>query len=236
MVSSGTYGQITKYRDEGRSHPFVVYMALNKLNGAFYIGATEKGTNQRAAIHISHVRHGGKDLRFYRAIKKYGEDNFKFLTIKECDDYWDALESEKQYISLLKPRYNMTNGGGGIKGYKHTPQSIAKMSAAKKGRPGLWSRQVMPDHIRKRIGDCRRAEKGRKLTGSHRDAIRLNAKLANEGRRKPVIELSTGRSYNSVKNAAAAHGLTAVWVSHLCKSHHTSEGGLSFRYVENHGQ
>ena len=243
MTTSGTfsfnpsagqcvYGKITKYRDGGRDHPFVVYMALNKVNGAFYIGATEKGTEQRSIIHLGNVRRAEKNLRFYRAVRKHGAENFKFLTIKECSDYWDALESERQYISLLKPRYNMTAGGGGIKGYRHTPEAIVKMSAAKKGKPGHPN---SPEH-KLRLAECRRAEKGiKKLHGSAKEAIRANSRKANAARRRRVLNETTGEIYPSVKDASKALGLSGVMLAKLFHGFKTTKKtkthGLQVRLI-----
>lgn len=228
-----TFGKITKYRDCGAAHPFVVYMALNKVNGEFYIGATQKGRVQREMIHRATARSGRNGQQIiYRAMRKYGEENFKFLTIKECSDYWDALESERAYIALLHPRYNMTEGGGGVKGHRHSQESRAKMSAAKKGKPSVWTKTKMPQHIRDRLAAARRAEVGFKiLTENHKQSLRVNAMLANAGRRKPVICLSTGVEYQSLVDAGAAHSLTTGQISRLCKKGCKTRKGLSFAYV-----
>jgi group I intron endonuclease len=217
--------------DDGKGHPFVVYMALNKINGDCYIGATEKGTKGRQSTHRWQVSHGGKShIVFYRALKKYGEENFKFLTIKQCVDYWDALESERAYIALMKPRYNMTSGGGGIKGYKHTPESKAKMSAAKKGKPGLWARVAMPQEIRDRLAAHRRAEKGKPRSLKSQAAALELVKIGNAARRKKVICLNTGVVYLSLTEAGAAYSLTTGQIARLCKLGCATLKGLRFSY------
>lgn len=225
----GTFGKITKYKDDGSCHPFVVYMALNKLNGAFYVGATEKGTLGRSFIHLSHARHGGKRQKFYRAIRKYGEDNFKFLTIKECSDYWDALESERQYIAMLKPSYNMTDGGGGVKGFRHSTESRAKMAAAKKGRSAAWTHMSIRDGVKIKLKASAKARKGEKTSGARKLQLQGFAKLANSARRRRVMEVTTGTIYDSVTDAIKAHAITSV--CYLCKTGGSSTTGLRFRYI-----
>lgn len=228
-----TFGRITKYQDDGRGHPFVVYLALNKVTGDFYVGATQKGRTQREMVHRTTARSGrnGRQI-IYRAMRKYGEENFKFLTIKECLDYWDALESERAYIALLLPRYNMTEGGGGIKGHRHSHESKVKMSAAKKGKPSIWTKTKMPQYVRDRIAATRRAEAGVKiLTEGNKQSLRANAKRANEYRRKPVVCLSSGIVYQSVVSAADAHSLTTGQISRLCKRGCKTRDGRSFAYV-----
>ena len=226
MALSGTYGKVTKYADNGRAHPFVVYLALNTVNGDFYIGATEKGTARRSDVHRWQANHG-RGQYFYRAIRKYGADSFRFITIKECVDFWDALESERAYIALMNPTYNMTAGGGGIKGHRHSEESKAKMSAAKKGKPAR----------KKSDEEIRRASELRKgisytPTESQVEAMRVNAALANEARRKGVICLTDGLVYGSITEAAYAYGMTTGQISYHCKGDHKSRRGLEFRYLE----
>lgn len=47
-------------------------------------------------------------------------------------DTLNALET--QYITHLKPKFNFTNGGDGVMGYKHSKESKQKMSEAKIGK------------------------------------------------------------------------------------------------------
>jgi len=220
-------GKIVKYRDEGRDHPFVVYMAVNRLNGRFYIGATEKGTQGRAAIHKRLSKYKGQRMYFARAINKYGFDAFRFLTIKDCVDWQDALASERQYIALLKPHYNLTHGGGGVKGYRHSPQSISKMSAAKKGKPG----RKMTEEMRAWLS---LVKTGVKLTPSdkQKEACIRTAKLGNAARRKKVICVTDGIVYNSLTEAAERYQLTTGQISYHCSGDHRSRRGLKFRYLD----
>ena len=226
-----------KYQDEGKNHPFTVYMALNKINGRFYIGATEKGTFGRASVHRWQAKHGGKShLKFYRAIKKHGEENFKFLTIKDCSDYWDALETERAYIALMNPPYNMTSGGGGIKGHKMSAESKAKMSAAKKGKPGTWAAHLQTPHARQKSIEALKRRKGTKRTGKGLEASLKGAAAMIAARRKPVMELTSGTLYASVTEAAKANNLVDVTVTALCRSGRTSMRGLRFKYIEKNVQ
>lgn len=207
----------------------IVYCARNLLNGDEYIGATEKTLGTRKTRHLwNATRH--PHTKFHRALVKYGADSFSWSVVTICTDFFAALEVERTVIAERSPAYNLTAGGGGIKGYRHTSENKAKMSEAKKGKPGIWARTKMPNEIRERLAACRRAERGRILGESHKAAMRINAGRANEFRRKPVVELSTGKTYKSVTEAAAVHALTGVTVSKLCKTQVPSRYGLSFRY------
>ena len=73
-----------------------------------------------------------------KAIRKHGRENFRYGVIKSCAskeemDYW-----EKYFIVALHSKtpygYNCTDGGEGVIGFKHTPETCIKMSAMKKGK------------------------------------------------------------------------------------------------------
>src|ERR1039457_3685212 len=114
---------------------FYLYMYENKLNGKVSIGQTAN-INRRKIEH----RYGNKTMPIDRAIKKYGEDNFIHSIICFCDTEEQIDQEEIFWIAemrnILGQRkvYNLANGGKrGLSGKKHTPETIAKMRAIKKG-------------------------------------------------------------------------------------------------------
>jgi group I intron endonuclease len=208
----------------------LVYAAINRVTGDFYLGATEKGLAARRQKHLANAARGQAG-KFYTAIRKYGADNFDFIPLSECRDFWDALDFERVCIALMLPRYNLTAGGGGIKGYRHTEEARALMSATRKGRPGPWS-NGMSEKMKNRLRAANAATIGKPRTEREVQARQKNARLANEGRRKPVICVTDGEMYGSVTEAAAAYGLTNGRVSYHCGGDHKSRRGLQFRYAE----
>lgn len=225
MTSSGT---IVKFMDNGRDHPFVVYMVLNKINGNFYIGATEKGTKRRGWVHKTNANRNEKNQYLYQAMRKYGLDCFKFLTIKECKDYWDALEGERAYIALLKPVYNLTSGGGGVKGHRHSEESKQKMSLAKKGKPGRKMTEAMRLHLSQKKSGVKMGP----ANGTNLEKIIANARLGNQARRRPIICLTDGKRYESLTEAGRQYGLTTGQITYHCTGNHRSRRGLKFCYAE----
>lgn len=115
----------------------LVYRAVNKTNGHYYIGCTSKGLQYRKGRHFASARHGSR-LFFHNALRKYGQDSFEFSVLEFCDSFESALTREAYYISILKPRYNLTKGGVGASGYKHRPVSLEKMSKQRLGCVGPW--------------------------------------------------------------------------------------------------
>lgn len=119
--------------------PFgIIYKATNLINGKPYIGQTVKTLHKRKIEHKSNVKRNSKNYYFYNGIKKYGWDNFEWVTICECSSRDELNEKETFYInelnSLAPNGYNLTLGGNGTSGFVFTPEHIKKMSDAKKGK------------------------------------------------------------------------------------------------------
>ena len=108
---------------------YCVYVHINNINGKKYVGQTIHGGNP------SRRWKNGNGYRtqkyFWRAIQKYGWDNFEHeivasnLTKEEADNF------EKILIKALNTRnnahgYNMTDGGDGTSGHHHSEESIQK--------------------------------------------------------------------------------------------------------------
>ena len=60
----------------------IIYKATNLINKKVYIGQTVKTLKERIYKHLCE----GKCPHFYRALKKYGKDNFEWEIIKECEE------------------------------------------------------------------------------------------------------------------------------------------------------
>jgi group I intron endonuclease len=129
-----------------------IYIITNLVNGKRYVGMTSKTLDVRFAGHKADARRN-KPWMLHKAIRKYGEDNFKIELLEETNahDLDELGIVETSWIKKLKPEYNMSLGGEGNRGCdtsgekngmfnkKHTLESRALMSANRKGkgaRPG----------------------------------------------------------------------------------------------------
>jgi group I intron endonuclease len=113
-----------------------IYLITNTINGKQYVGQTTRTIEIRWKDHKHHKDFGTSYL--HKAIKKYGEENFireivcEPLTLESMND----LEREyiEKYNTLSPNGYNLTKGGEGSLGLKHTDEAKEKMSRAAKGR------------------------------------------------------------------------------------------------------
>ena len=101
-----------------RGDMMIVYKATNKLNDKVYIGITTKTLKHRMSIHKRDSK--VKNTYFYKAIRKYGFDNFVWEEIDTASTIEELHEKEiyyiKQYDSFDNKEngYNTTSGGGSL--------------------------------------------------------------------------------------------------------------------------
>jgi group I intron endonuclease len=88
-----------------------IYRITNKVNGKFYIGKTTKPVEDRFKAHIQN--HKTKNTYLYRAMRKYGVDQFIIEQLEPVSDKTQLNEKEQYWIAQLSPHYNMTIGGDG---------------------------------------------------------------------------------------------------------------------------
>lgn len=109
-----------------------VYMFFNLVNGNTYIGSSVK-LDRRFRVHISSI--GSVNLPLYNALNKYGLNNFVFLILQYCDPVEEVcLGLEQSFIDLYKPKYNILKLAGSSQGFKHSPETIAKLKKSHAGK------------------------------------------------------------------------------------------------------
>lgn len=116
----------------------VVYFVYKKKE-IVYIGQTVMTIPQRKGKSLSEARKGRGSV-FGAAIRKHGEDSFRWAIIAEFQNQEECCRYEKEAIARHKPRYNQQSGGkkgfeSWNKGQKETrPEVLKKISNAAKAR------------------------------------------------------------------------------------------------------
>jgi len=158
---------------------YAIYIITCKVNAKQYVGITND-LSRRWRRH----RNANDSHLLHKAIKKHGVDNFIFTHIADAFDVDSAKLIEQiliaEHNTFSPSGYNLTKGGDGTFGYKHTEESKAqsresnlkawsdpelrkrlgeKISLVKKGKPspkkgkpsGKKGTHQSPDHIAKRM-------------------------------------------------------------------------------------
>jgi hypothetical protein len=124
---------------------FYVYVLARPNGSPFYVG---KGTGTRIYDHDNEARCGHQCYKcnVIRKIWRNGGQIHRY-TVFTTNDEQEAFDYERELISLYgrKTLTNLTDGGEGASGLKHTEESKKKISRASTGRPSPKS----PEHRRK---------------------------------------------------------------------------------------
>lgn len=106
-----------------------VYRWVNKLNGNCYVGSSVSlSVRMYTYYSLRSLAKGNRPID--RALLKYGFSNFTLEILEYCSGIAaknNVIEREQYYMDLIKPKYNIAQLAGSTLGYKHTPESLAKM-------------------------------------------------------------------------------------------------------------
>lgn len=114
-----------------------IYKITNLINGKMYIGLTTEPISVRWSGHKSYCK-TDNNIYLYNSMNKYGIENFKIeAIITGIKSMSELYEMEKLYIkkyNTFKNGYNLTLGGEGTVGYRHTEETKDKIRQAHLGR------------------------------------------------------------------------------------------------------
>lgn len=107
-----------------------IYKITNQINGKIYIGQSQN-ISQRWKAHRKHYQKD--DYPIYRAMRKYGIDNFSFEVIEECS-LEELNDKEKYWIKYYDSHnpsngYNLTDGGNTSLPLKLSEQQVQEIIA-----------------------------------------------------------------------------------------------------------
>ena len=162
--------------EEGSNNKiYTIYVHRNKLNGKCYVGQTE---NPNITDRWRNGSGYSKQQYFWRAIQKYGWDQFEHIILCTCNSREEANRLECEYITKydsLNNGYNIIDGGigGGFVGHHHTPESKAIISQKVSGElNGFYGKQHTPE-TRKQLSELAKNRPGRTVSSEEREQIRI---------------------------------------------------------------
>lgn len=139
------------------SNKWCVYIHINKVNLKCYIGITSNEPKRRWGAGSGY----NSNKYFKRAIDKYGWKNFYHVVLHSELVKQDAQQLEIFYIKLFDSKspngYNLSSGGEGASGYRHSLETREKMSKAQMGNKHNLGKKLSEETKRK-IGDANRGK------------------------------------------------------------------------------
>ena len=150
---------------------YTVYKIDNNINNKHYIGV-HKTDNPNDGYFGS-----GKAIK--KAIEKYGKNNFTKTILLITEDVTEAYNLEKELTENYRDRnnYNMKLGGIGgftkedaIKGYNKAKDIWSKEMLTENGKRSV--KNISKETLVKNGRKTGTANKGRKLTESHKESLR----------------------------------------------------------------
>lgn len=133
-----------------------IYSVENKINGKRYIGQAVDYERRVKEHQSRYSKDNSKSTRshFYRAIRKYGIENFTFSILEECSiEELNALE--KKYIKeydTFKNGYNMTEGGQNDKpNRKLEEEDVIFLRELYNSKTELFQRDIWEDFFKEKV-------------------------------------------------------------------------------------
>ena len=122
----------------------IIYITTNLINRKQYIGQTIQSLKERKRGHLKESKKEIKPYPLYRAIGKYGWDNFKWVSFScpEEDLDWTETFLIKEFNTLVPNGYNLDSGGN--KNKHHHEITKKKMS---KNNAKFWLGKKMCKEI-----------------------------------------------------------------------------------------
>jgi len=197
-------------------------------NNKKYIGITSN-INKRKTAHKSRAKNNYKGF-FYNAIRKYGWDNIKWEIADGYKDINELGEVEIKKIAEYKTQdrnfgYNISKGGDGSAGFKHTQKFKEELSKRTKGKPGKkWSEEQReyfsnlhsgkkhPQFGKHRSEETKAKIKQKGNASENRYNVKLSWKKVN------IIRSKYNKDGSSIKSLADRFGVGWATISDVVKN------------------
>ena len=147
----------------------------------------------------------------------------------------DAFKLERERIKFWRKSNvdlaNLTDGGEGISGLKHTEESKAKMGVVHIGNKynlgRVWTDEQRASMKEKKLG-CKAPKETEKMKATRLENIQKSAIT----RRRKVVCLNDGKAFNSAVEASDHYNLSKSTISKICIGIRNSAYGLKFKFKE----
>jgi group I intron endonuclease len=203
-----------------------VYMHINRINGKKYIGITSQNPKNRWKACGKGYRN---NKHFWRAIQKYGWDNFKHEILLTNETFKYACAVEKILIKVYNTTnpqygYNNTMGGQGTLGLvvsKETREKISKTKRdnyIKENHPNF--NKHIPEKSKKKMSEAKRGKYDGKNNPNARQIVQLD------------LNGNFIRCWDYMKQASEILSINKSCIRDCCAERQQTAGGYKWMYSE----
>lgn len=184
----------------------IIYKITNEINDKIYIGQTTQSLNDRIKNYWDEVVYSKTSRPIIEAMRKYGYNKFHFEIVEDNINSKEELDQKEIYY--IKFFHSLTKENG--YNIENGGNSVGKHSEETKYK--ISQAQLGPlNHMYGKVG-------------------KLNSTS------KPVIELTTGKTYESAMLATKELKLNFSHICAVARGTRGSTGGYVFRYLDENNQ
>lgn len=211
-----------------------IYLVTNIITGHQYVGQTGLTIEQRWKRHCDCVRRNEHpDLPLYKAIKKYGVENFIVSQIEECNN---NLLNEREiywikYYDTYNNGYNATIGGEFIR--KYDSQEIVDLFLSGKSRKEVakiigCSIQAVSYNLNAKL------DKEYLLRRQYEQQAKTLSKTSPNKRAIAQFDMNNQllATYESAKEAERQTGIDHSQIAAVCKGKRRQTHNYIWKYLE----
>ncbi|MBQ6447119.1 MAG: hypothetical protein IJJ10_06605 [Bacillus sp. (in: Bacteria)] len=202
-------------------------------NGKVYIGITKQAPNKRWLNGLGYEHNN----YFFKAIKKYGWQNLKHEILFYNLNEKKAKEKEIELIKYFKSNqreygYNITDGGDGVHGFKHTEETLSKIHNLFQKGCTPWNKgKTTPVEVKEKLSKAHKGKpslrKGCKLS---KKEIELHAQAVSKITYQYDLEDNLIKVWNSIKEAATTLNLKSGNIASCCSGKRKTAYGFIWKH------
>lgn len=228
-------------------------MIQNKVNGKIYIGQSNNIERRHNEHKYSLNNNKEYNKHLQSAWNKYGEDNFEFTILLECEE--NQLNSYEQYyiFELMsydnRVGYNKQYGGGNN---KPTEETKSKMSESKKGkshpiseetknkisktnigRKGGFKDKKHSEETKKKMSEAHKGKPKSEETKKKMSKVKKDKyKGKNNPKAKKVYCIELNITFNTLKEASEKLNICRSSIGDCLHGRQKTAGGYHWKCIE----